>query len=185
MTAISEKLKYRKSSVTTEITLYDDTGDVGSDYLSLQVGAATVYAKLGLISDPQATDMRARKGDTTYAVLLEALEELPSGFMGFADAACPSGWTQKTSTNWDDEFLKGGSSYAAATGSHSHNHSYNPGNRTSTTTTTVVYHQSTGSGPLGFQSSAKHSHIVNIDSVNSDTIDHQPPFAQFIMCEKD
>lgn len=41
--------------------------------MSLQVNGATVYAKLGDIANPEATDMRVYKGGVTFAVLANAV----------------------------------------------------------------------------------------------------------------
>lgn len=72
MAAITEKLKYQKGSSISEITLYDDIADVGSDYLQLQVSGETVFAALGDPAAPNASDMRIQKGGSIFAVMLTA-----------------------------------------------------------------------------------------------------------------
>jgi len=64
-------LKYRKDDTTHSIKLYDSIDDVGDDRLAVRVGGQTLYAKLGGVGDPNASDMRVRKNNTTYAILTQ------------------------------------------------------------------------------------------------------------------
>ena len=66
MAVLNKKLKVRKNGVTEEITLYSTTQEVAPDYISAGGG----YAKLGSISNPNASRIRVRKKNNTYAILL-------------------------------------------------------------------------------------------------------------------
>lgn len=82
MAEITEKLYYRKGGVSTAITLYDDTADLPSptDFLAVRIGGSTAYAGLATVGDPNESDMRVRKGGTTYSVLLNSVtSDIPAG----------------------------------------------------------------------------------------------------------
>ena len=63
-------LHYRKSTVTTNITLYNNEDDTWHNSLRLRANDVNIYAQLDSnISHINASDLRMRVGDTTYAVL--------------------------------------------------------------------------------------------------------------------
>ena len=75
MSEHTKKLKYIKTPPTVvECKLYNSTSDVGSNYLAINDGSSNpVYAKLDSnLSHADASDLRVRKGSTTYAVLKQA-----------------------------------------------------------------------------------------------------------------
>lgn len=65
---IAKQLHYRKGGVTYDISLYSTTTDM-VEYLQLRVDGSTVYAAMDTTGNSNATDLRVRKGGTTYAVL--------------------------------------------------------------------------------------------------------------------
>jgi len=76
--AISEKqLFYHKGSETHAISLYDSPVDTGSNTVTVFVDTQTLYAALGTTGDPNASDLRIHKNDTTWAVLFHIATGIP------------------------------------------------------------------------------------------------------------
>ena len=110
MSELTKKLYCLKTGSTEpeEITLYDSTEDCEEPYLSLQVDGVEVYAKLGEVTDDEATGLRVlRSSDgNSYAVLREAIawddEYIDDEYIA---------WIKRTITSFeDDELISIGSS---------------------------------------------------------------------------
>jgi hypothetical protein len=65
-----EQLHYRKDGVTHDISLYDGKGNM-KESLGIRVGGSIVYAHMDYPANPQASDLRIRKGGETFAVLYQ------------------------------------------------------------------------------------------------------------------
>ena len=64
------QLKYRKSSTTYTCEIYDSIGGAWETAAMVRVGGATKYVPLtSSLGDAKATDLRIRKGGTTYAFM--------------------------------------------------------------------------------------------------------------------
>ncbi|CVK21022.1 hypothetical protein [Sporomusa sphaeroides] len=76
MALYSKKLHVRKAGVVSDIELYTTVGEVTSGgsqgYIALKDSAVPLYAKLGLISDQNASPLRIKKSGNTFAVLTKA-----------------------------------------------------------------------------------------------------------------
>ncbi|WP_371363621.1 hypothetical protein SRRS_45010 [Sporomusa rhizae] len=73
MALYSKKLHIRKAGVVADIYLYTTTTEVGSPCLTLKDGTTSVYAKLGITTDGNASSLKVRKNGTTYAVLKQSV----------------------------------------------------------------------------------------------------------------
>jgi hypothetical protein len=111
MSELNKKLYCLKTGSTEpeEITLYDSTEDCEEPYLSLQVDGAEVYAKLGKVTDDEATGLRVlRSSDgNSYAVLREAIarddEYIDDEYIA---------WVERTITSFEDDELISIGNYA-------------------------------------------------------------------------
>lgn len=77
MAEYTKKLHYLKNGATQDIQLYTSLSDVvdanaNTPALRLKDGNTTVYAKLGSTSDSNASHMRVKANNTTYAVFKQA-----------------------------------------------------------------------------------------------------------------
>lgn len=75
MAVLDKKLKVIKNGVTEEITLYSTTQEVAPDYISAGVG----YAKLGSISDPNASKIRIQKKNNNVYAILKSTSSIEDG----------------------------------------------------------------------------------------------------------
>jgi hypothetical protein len=185
---VSGELRYRKNDVTVSIALYNSLVDVqyDDDYVSLYVGDENVYAPLGSTADSRATDLRVHKNDTTYAFMLEAKIDLPSGTVAIFDTAgtCPTGWTRDS--DFDGKFLLGGTSYGAiGGGSHTHNVTI-PSGTTGGGIGLSSFNSEVqiGSGTLGTPY-ADHTHSYPAQVVTSASNYGEPSFVAVVFCRKD
>ncbi|NIM11523.1 MAG: hypothetical protein GTO45_16505 [Candidatus Aminicenantes bacterium] len=181
MAEITKKLRYRRAGVNYTIDLYDSTGDVGNDYISLRVDGQTVYARVGDISDEDASHLRVRKSGSTYAVLKVARQELPSGFIAIFDSVCPQGWTRETS--FDGYFFRGASAYnPTPQGNPGHSHTFNPGTvYTSNSTEKYDKIDTNNECPLA---SVDHNHPFTVPTVTSSSGSPLPPYINIVFCRK-
>lgn len=178
MAEIANKLHYRKSGVTQNISLYNSTDDVGSNYMSLRVNGTTVYAKLGDASHMEATDLKVRKTGTTYTVLKSNLVELPSGYIAMFEGSCPSGWTRHSS--FDNLFLRGAASGGSTGGTDNHTHSYSTG--TVNTSTYIQDNQQIDTQYYPYAQTHYHWKTINADSSSQTML---PPYLTLVFCKKD
>lgn len=79
MAEYSKKLHVLKNDVVTDIKLYTTADEVGSPSFHMLDGATEVYAKLGEVSDTNASPLRVLYSGTTYAVLTQAATAVPTG----------------------------------------------------------------------------------------------------------
>ena len=79
MAEYSKKLHVLKNNVVTDIKLYTTADEVGSPSFHILDGATEVYAKLGEVSDANASPLRVLYSGTTYAVLTQAAPAVPTG----------------------------------------------------------------------------------------------------------
>lgn len=177
MAEIAKKLHYRKSGVTYNISLYNSTADVGSNYLSLRVDGVKVYAKLGEISHMETTDLRVRKSGVTYSVLKSNMIELPSGYIAMFEGSCPSGWTRETS--FDDKFLRGAATGGGTGGADSHIHSYSTGKVNSGTK--VQDNQQIDTPYYTYSHTHYHWKTITADSTSQPSL---PPYLTLVFCRK-
>lgn len=182
MSLHSKKLRYRKGGVDYAVNLYTTATEVGSNYARVRIGDTDLYAKLGPASDPQAGHLRVRKGDVDYAYLFEALDELPTGFIGMFTGSCPDNWTRET--EFDDTFIRGASSYGGTGGVTGHTHTYGIPSAVSNQYATMTrYRWEDGGSDRGY---FKHAHTHSYPSVNATTSssDNQPPYIKIVFCRK-
>lgn len=180
MAEISKKLHYRKGGVTTDIRLYSATADVGSNYLSLRVDGATVYARLGGVSEHEASDMRVQKGGVTYTVQKSNLADLPSGFIAMFEGSCPTGWTRET--EFDGKFPKGAASYGATGGADTHTHNFVIPSQYCSTVSGTTQIAITGTYELP-PLSHKH-YFPGSWTYASDSVSSLPPYVGVVFCRK-
>lgn len=180
MAEIAQQLHYRKSGVVTNIKLYNTSADVGSDHLCLRVGGATVFARLGGLNESEATDLRARKGGSTFTVLKSNRIDLPSGFISMFQNSCPSGWTRETS--FDNKFIQGASTPGATGGNTTHTHTY-------TIPTTYTNYLSATKQVRSYASKDmpefSHRHRYLSRESNSETGNTLPEYITVVFCRKD
>lgn len=181
MAEITQKLHYWKGGVTVDISLYNSTSDMHSNYLSLRVGGQNVYAALGDSGEIEATGLKVRKGGVTYSVMKTNRYELPSGFIAIFQGTCPTGWTRETT--FDNLFIRGASAYTGVSaGSATHTHSY-----TRPSCNTTVYDGSNkhadGTGYLF--SNNTHYHVVSSETLTTPEGNSEPPYMTVIFCRKD
>lgn len=74
MSESTKKIYYRRGGVTYEIKTYTSTSDVGSEYIGLNIGGTTYYAKIGAVGDSNASYLRVQKGGATKAILSTAMQ---------------------------------------------------------------------------------------------------------------
>lgn len=81
MTTLTKKLHILKTGWTEEAcNIYTTPEEVGgSPYLSVLVDGQKGYVKLGSTTDANATHLKVKKNDTTYAVLRQATVDVPTG----------------------------------------------------------------------------------------------------------
>ncbi|MCP5102551.1 MAG: hypothetical protein GY950_04190 [bacterium] len=183
MAEITKKLHYRKGGATVDIKLYNSVSDVGSDYMSLQVDSATVYAHLGSTIETEASELMVRKGGQTFAVLKSNRIDLPSGFIAmFESSSCPDGWTQENAFN--GKFLMASGSYGTTVVNDNHTHTYSIG-RTYTDYRTATY--DVRDYPDFYMPEVTHRHrsyaTVTLTSDNANNA--LPPYIEVIFCRKD
>ncbi len=183
MSKSSKKLRYRRGGKDYAISLYTTSAEVGSHRARVRVGNADLYAKLGSASDPNASHLRIRKSNTDYAFLFEALEQLPTGFIGMFSGSCPSGWTRDSA--FDNRFLRGASSYGGTGGAAAHTHTYSiPTVVSSTFTDLMNYRWLNDSGTAG-NFKREHNHTYSVASaVTTTSTDNQPPYRKIVFCRK-
>lgn len=95
MSVLSKKLHVMKTGgADVAISLYTTTGECAEPNLKLQVDGTAAYAKLGDVSDSNATPLRVyRNSDSkTYAVLKEAITAIAT-FNMVAGKLVESEWT--------------------------------------------------------------------------------------------
>lgn len=180
MAEVTQKLHYRKGGVTVDISLYDSTSDMHSDYLSLRAGGKTVYAALGSAGEIESSGLKVRKGGVTYSVMKTNRYELPTGFIAIFDTTCPSGWTRETA--FDNLFLRGASAYTGVSGgSNTHTHSY-----TRPAVNTSVYDLSNkhADGTGTFFASTVHLHSVSASTIDTNSGNNEPLYTTVIFCRK-
>lgn len=182
MSLHSKKLRYRRGGVDYAINLYTTAAEVGSNYAQVRADGVDLYAKLGPTSDPMASHLRVRKGGIDYAYLFEALDDLPSGFIGMFTASCPDGWTRET--EFDDKFIRGASSYGGTGGVTSHNHTYDiPSTVSSQYANLTNYWWKDGSPEIG-HFIWEHTHSYPGVNVTTSSKDNQPPYIKIVFCRK-
>lgn len=180
MSLHSKKLRYRRGGIDYAISLYTTAAEVGSNYAQVRADGVDLYAKLGSTSDPQASHLRARKGGVDYAFFLEALDELPTGFIGmFTSATCPSGWTRETA--FDDKLIRAYSSYGGYSILTTHTHSYDIPSAVSNQYTTLTSYRWLDT-PGYFQE--EHTHSYSGCSVTTSAGNHMPPYKKIVFCRK-
>jgi hypothetical protein len=177
MAEIAKKLHFRKSGANYSISLYNSSGDVGTDYITLRVDGSTVYAKLGETTHMEATDLRIRKSGTTYAVLKSNLVELPPGYIAMFENGCPSGWTRVT--EFDELFIRCNSSGGGTGGADTHTHSYSTG----TVNTSTHIQDNTQVDTPYYSYAPTHYHWKEV-SATSTAISSIPPYLNLVFCEK-
>lgn len=182
MSLHSKKLRYRRGGVDYAINLYTTAAEAGSNYARVRVSGVDLYAKLGSTSDPQASHLRARKGGVDYAFLLEALQPLPTGFIGMFAGACPSGWTRET--QFDNKFIRGASSGGATGGVTSHNHTYDIPSAVSNQYTTLTNYRWISEGTDTGYFKKEHIHAYSGVGVNTSSSDNQPSYRKIVFCRK-
>lgn len=69
MALYGKKLHIRRDGVVTDINLWTEKSEVGSPTLAIRHDSAVVYAKLGKVTDTQASALRVRKDGIVYAAL--------------------------------------------------------------------------------------------------------------------
>lgn len=69
MALYGKKLHIRKDGVVTDINLWTEKSEVGSPTLAIRHDSAVVYAKLGKVTDTQASALWVRKDGIVYAAL--------------------------------------------------------------------------------------------------------------------
>ena len=69
MALYKKKLHIRKDGVVTDINLWTEKSEVGSPTLAIRHDGTVVYAKLGEVTDTQASALRVRKDGIVYAAL--------------------------------------------------------------------------------------------------------------------
>jgi len=179
MAEIAQKLHYRKSGATTDITLYNSTADVGGDYMNVRVGGTPAYAALGDAGETMATDMRVRKGGTTYAVMADNRYELPSGFIAMFQTACPSGWVPEG--DFDGLFIRGASVGGGTGGADTHTHVYPMPDTLSGPYTNSEKH-ATGTN---FEfASLTHTHLIVGKDITTADGGNQPKYFNVKYCRK-
>ena len=69
MALYGKKLHIRKDGVVTDINLWTEKSEVGAPTLAIRHAGVVVYAKLGEVTDTQASALRVRKDGIVYAAL--------------------------------------------------------------------------------------------------------------------
>ena len=69
MALYGKKLHIRKDGVVTDINLWTEKSEVGAPTLAIRHTGVVVYAKLGEVTDTQASALRVRKDGIVYAAL--------------------------------------------------------------------------------------------------------------------
>lgn len=69
MALYGKKLHIRKDGAVTDINLWTEKSEVGSPTLAIRHDGKVVYAKLGEVTDTQASALRVRKDGIVYAAL--------------------------------------------------------------------------------------------------------------------
>ena len=72
MAVYGKKLHIKKNNAVTDINLYTTKAEASSPALCLEDGNSTVYAALGATNHANASALRVKSGNTTYAVLKSA-----------------------------------------------------------------------------------------------------------------
>lgn len=96
MAESTKKLYYRRSGITYQIKTYTTTSDVGPEYLGLNIGGVTYYAKIGSVSDTFASHLRVHKGGVTKAVLTGVYSNERGYTIGGTDYAVSPYYSQTT-----------------------------------------------------------------------------------------
>lgn len=69
MALYKKKLHIRKDGAVTDINLWTEKSEVGAPTLAIRHAGTVVYAKLGEVTDTQASALRVRKDGIVYAAL--------------------------------------------------------------------------------------------------------------------
>ena len=179
MPEISKKLYYKKNGTEHSINLYDNTDDVGADYLKIKLDGTFAYAKLGTPDHKVASDLMVKKSDAIFSVLTSNIVDLPSGYIAMFETSCPSGWTRESS--FDNTFLRGAPTYGGTGGSESHSHSYSTGN---VNTSVFVQNNQQVKNTVTYRYAPTHYHMKTIEA-DSTTISSLPPYLDLVYCKKD
>ena len=113
----------------------------------------------------------------------------PSGLILLFDSACPSGWTDLSST-YSGKFIKLTTVVGSAgdTGGNSqHRHTVDPPSQDSGNATPVYnyYNCTIGGAGSSNQNWGGHQHPVNPGSVYTDYETNLPPYLDMLLCKKD
>jgi len=182
MSLHSKKLRYRKDGVDYAVNLYTTAAEVGSNYARVRAGGTDLYAKLGITSDPMASHLRIRKGDVDYAYLFEALDDLPTGFIGMFTGSCPDGWTRET--EFDDKLIRGASSYGGSGGVTAHTHTYSIPSTVSSQYGTLTNYRWVDGGSDGGHWIKEHTHSYPGVNITTSSGTNQPPYTKIVFCRK-
>lgn len=85
MSEYSKKLHYRKNGAVTDISLYTNIGEAGSNHIMLRDGSVNLYAGLTTQGNPYATDLTIRKNGSIYRVAKSVKQTTTLSFNYHAD----------------------------------------------------------------------------------------------------